>query len=79
MYGFTPQLSSSCSGQEHCTLDFSVITPHISTQGDDYHRSIYNKLRHSLVIAWTIHANHTIKPLGQIRDLVPTLPPPYPI
>jgi len=32
-----------------------------------------------LVTAWTLHASHTIQPLGQTRDLVPTLPPPYPI
>jgi hypothetical protein len=63
----------------HCTLDFSVITQHTYTQDDAYHRFIYNKLRHSLVTAWTLHATHSIQPLGQIRDLVPTLPPPYPI
>jgi hypothetical protein len=30
-------------------------------------------------VAWTLHATHTIQPLGQVRYLVPTLPPPYPI
>jgi len=82
----------------YCTLytvDFSVITQHTWTQDDAYHRFIYNKLRHSLVTAWTLHAvtklclslvtawtlhaTHTIQTLGQIRDLVSTLPPPCPI
>ena len=40
---------------------------------------LHNKLRQILVTAWTLHATHTIQPLGQIRDLVPILPPPYPI
>ena len=31
------------------------------------------------VHAWTLHATHIIQPLGQILDLVPTLPHPYPI
>jgi len=39
----------------------------------------YNKLRHILVTAWTPHVTHTAKPFRQIRDLMPTLPPPYPI
>jgi len=36
-------------------------------------------LDHSLVTAWTSHVTHTAQPFWQIRDLVPTLPLPYPI
>jgi len=28
---------------------------------------------------WTPHVTHTAQPIQQIRDLVPTLLPPYPI
>ena len=31
-----------------------------------------------MVTEWTLHATHTIQTLGQIRDLVPILPTPYP-
>jgi hypothetical protein len=60
----------------HCILDFSVLTQHTYTQSDAYHTFIYNKFRHGLVTAWTLHATHTNQPLRQIRDLVHTLPPP---
>ena len=43
-----------------------------------YHRFNYNKLKHSLVTAWTPHVTHTAQTYRQIRDLMPTLPPPYP-
>ena len=37
-----------------------------------------NGLIDSLATAWTPHVTRTAR-FSQIRDLVPTLPPPYPI